>query len=183
MRELALHILDLIENSLRAGASRIEVTVDVQRENDRLRMMIEDNGSGLKVSPEAALNPFYTTKSGKRTGLGLSLLAGAAEATGGGLTIGKSEIGPVGVRVTAEFGLGHVDRVPLGDLGSTLAGIICTNPQVDFRIRVRCAGRALDLRVADLVRQLEATGPGELAVAQSVMDRVNAVVDKADVLT
>jgi signal transduction histidine kinase len=133
MRELSLHMLDLIENSLRAAASIIAVTVEAEPEGDRLRITIEDNGSGLKVKPEEALDPFYTTKTGKRTGLGLSLFKAAAEATGGRLTIGKSDLGDVGVRVTAELGLTHIDRAPLGDLAGTLASVVCTYPGVDFR--------------------------------------------------
>ncbi len=93
MREIALHILDLIENSIRAQASIIAVSVEAMPEQDLLRIVIEDNGTGLKVSPEAALDPFYTTKSGKRTGLGLSLFRAAAESTGGRLTLGKSSLG------------------------------------------------------------------------------------------
>ena len=78
MREIALHILDLIENALRAQATVVAVTVEAVPEQDRLRIVVEDNGTGLKVSADAALDPFYTTKRGKRTGLGLSLFRAAA---------------------------------------------------------------------------------------------------------
>ena len=88
MRALSLHILDLVENSIRAQATTIVIRIVADPAADLLRIEIEDDGTGLKVTPEQALDPFYTTKGGKRTGLGLSLFRAAAEAAGGGLTLG-----------------------------------------------------------------------------------------------
>ena len=79
MREIALHILDLIENSLRAQASAIAVTVEAVPAQDLLRIVVEDNGSGLKVPPETVLDPFYTTKQLGR-GLGLPATLGIIKA-------------------------------------------------------------------------------------------------------
>ncbi|HQL53715.1 MAG TPA: ATP-binding protein, partial [Phycisphaerae bacterium] len=103
MRELSLHIMDLIENSLRAQATIILVSVEALPDQDLLRIVVEDNGTGLRVPVESVLDPFYTTKRGKRTGLGLSLFRAAAESTGGRLMIDKSALGDVGVRVTVEL--------------------------------------------------------------------------------
>lgn len=183
MREIALHILDLIENSIRAQASVIAVIVEALPQQDLLRIVIEDNGTGLKVSPQAALDPFYTTKSGKRTGLGLSLFRGAAEATGGGLTIGKSTLGPVGVRVTVEMGLTHIDRNPLGDLAGTLSSVVCTNPGIDFRFRLRVGDRECNLNVLDLGEELGVGRCGGLDVAQHVMQKIRAELESSAVLT
>jgi hypothetical protein len=87
VRELSLHILDLLENSVRAGASRIDITVAQSRAENALEIVIEDDGSGFALDPEHALDPFYTTKPGKHTGLGLSLFATAVEQAGGVLSV------------------------------------------------------------------------------------------------
>jgi signal transduction histidine kinase len=183
LRELALHILDLVENALRAQATIVAVNIEALPDADVLRIVIEDNGRGLQVTPAQALNPFYTTKSGKRTGLGLSLFRAAAESTGGRLEIGQSTLGPVGVRVAVELGLRHVDRMPLGDLGGTLAALVCTNPAVDFRFTLRCGDQACTVRAADVAGEPGVGGGGALAVAQRVMARVNHVLQNTDVPT
>ncbi len=180
MRELALHILDLVENSIRAQASVISVSVSADSGVDRLRIVIEDNGTGLKVSPEAALDPFYTTKKGKRTGLGLSLFRAAAESTGGKLTLGKSQ--PGGVRVTADFGLTHVDRSPLGDLAGTLSSLVCTNPDIDFQFHVDTGESGCRIDVFDLAKAMGAER-GDLKVAQMVSRQIQAALDAGRVLT
>ncbi len=98
MHDLSLYLLEMLENSTRAGASRVDVAVTIDHGADELRLAVDDDGSGLTATPEQTLDPFYTTKPGKKTGLGLSLLKADAQAAGGDLTIGPSpELG--GVRV------------------------------------------------------------------------------------
>jgi signal transduction histidine kinase len=179
MRELALHILDLIENSIRAQATIIAVSVAADPAADRLRIVIEDNGTGLKVSPEAALDPFYTTKSGKRTGLGLSLFRAAAESTGGRLMLGRSGLG--GVQVAAELGLRHIDRSPLGDLAGTLSSVVCTNPDIDFRFRIRLGEHECRISAFEVAEEL-GEGRGGLAVARRVAEKVQASLESCGVL-
>lgn len=174
MRELSLHVLDLIENSIRVEATVIAVTVCANAEQDLLCVKIEDNGPGLSVSPEDALNPFYTTKAGKRTGLGLSLFRAAAEQAGGTLSIRKSDLGGVGV--TAEMKLSHVDRHPLGNLAGTLSTVVMTSPQIDFRIRLQLGARDFNLRTGELS---EAVGGNGLRLARQVKDRIEAELQEA----
>jgi hypothetical protein len=177
VRELSLHLLDLIENSIRAQASIIDVAVSALPAEDRLTLVIEDNGNGLQVSPEQALNPFYTTKSGKRTGLGLSLFKAAAEQAGGCLALSKSALGTPkhpGLKVTVQMRLGHVDRSPLGDLAGTLSAMVCTNPEIDFRFHLRLDRRAWDVRVFDLADELGVDRQDSLVIARGVMDRLTA---------
>ena len=175
MRELSLHILDLIENSIRAQASIIAVRVAALPEEDLLTIVVEDNGNGLKVPAEQVLNPFYTTKNGKRTGLGLSLFKAAAEQAGGRLTLGKSALGTArhaGLKVTVEMVLRHVDRNPLGDLAGTLASVVCTNPDGDFRFDLQLDSRACAIRARDLAAQLGVDPQDGLALARGVRARV-----------
>ncbi|NMC69991.1 MAG: ATP-binding protein [Myxococcales bacterium] len=137
MQELSLHLLDLLENAVRAGARTILVSIDEDPARDRLVLSVEDDGSGFPEPAERVLDPFFTTKEGKRTGLGLSLLRTAAEQAGGGLRLGRSSLG--GALVVAELRLGHVDRMPLGDLPGTLFAMACTHPELVLQCRVRSA--------------------------------------------
>ena len=135
MHDLSLYLLEMLENSVRAGAAVVATGLTVDRARNVLELTVDDDGRGLSVSPEQALDPFFTTKSGKKTGLGLSLFKAEAEAAGGTLTIGPSESG--GVRVCVNVQLDHVDRPPLGDVATSLFVMAATNPQVDFRVGLR----------------------------------------------
>ncbi len=90
MHDLSLYLLEVLENSVRAGAERIDVALVIDQESDELRLTVDDDGRGLTATPEQTLDPFYTTKPGKKTGLGLSLLKAEAQAAGGDLDIGPS---------------------------------------------------------------------------------------------
>jgi signal transduction histidine kinase len=103
VHDLSLYLLDIIENSVRAGATVIATSITASRADDTLTITVEDDGPGLPIAPEQVMDPFFTTKAGKKTGLGLSLFRQAAEAAGGELTLGESaELGGVAVE----------DRVP-----------------------------------------------------------------------
>lgn len=141
MHELSLHLLDLLENSIRAGARNVRVAVSEDRAQNRLRLVVEDDGRGLRVTAEQALDPFYTTKSGKRTGLGLPLLQTTAEQAGGHVQLRPSDAG--GLVVEALMDLENVDRVPLGDLASTLSMLACTNPEVELSCELRVDGEVV----------------------------------------
>lgn len=157
MHDLSLYLLDILENSVRAGATVIATTIVADRAADELKIRVEDDGPGLPVEPEQALDPFYTTKSHKKTGLGLSLFRQAAEAAGGGLTVGRSdELG--GVCVSARMSLVNVDRPPLGDIAASIATMVVTNPEIEFRVdvtdggtRASLRGPEVPLRLAELV--------------------------------
>jgi signal transduction histidine kinase len=135
VHDLSLYLLELLENSVRAGAKQVEVGLLMDQGSDELRLTVDDDGDGFSASPERTLDPFYTTKADKKTGLGLSLLKADAQATGGDLVIGPSPtLG--GARVEAHMGFSHVDRVPLGDLGSTISVTAFTNPEVQFVVNL-----------------------------------------------
>jgi hypothetical protein len=170
VRDLSLHILDLIENSIRAGVSVISVTVEQDHRHDLLNISVEDDGHGLHVSPDVALDPFYTTKSGKRVGLGLSLFRAAAERAGGSMTLTKSPLGGLAVKVSMQ--LSHIDRSPLGDLAATLASVACTTPQIDLRCRLRVDGRECAVSASEVTRKLNSDELQGLAVARQISDEI-----------
>lgn len=132
MEDLSLHILDIAENSIAARAHRVDIRVEERPSRDRLVLEISDDGRGM--SPQLltrALDPFVTTKRGKRIGLGLSLLAQAARAAGGKVTL-RSRPGS-GTKVRATFRLSHIDLQPLGDVAETLSALLVGHPEVHFR--------------------------------------------------
>lgn len=126
MRELSLHLLDVIENSMRAKATIIRISMI--KEDNFLSLSVEDDGPGLPVTAEEALNPFFTTKKGKKTGLGLSLFKASAEQAGGDFSLGTSPLG--GVEVTARFQFDHWDRAPLGSFEETIQTVAMSAPTI-----------------------------------------------------
>ncbi len=154
MLELALHILDIVENSVRAGATLIRIGIREDRTKNRFVMRITDNGKGMTPEErERALDPFYTTKKVRRVGLGLPMLAEAAVRTGGSMTLRSKPM--TGTLVEAVFSLDHIDRQPMGDIASTLIAIIVGNPGIDFLYRHRVNGRAYLLDTRDIKKALE----------------------------
>lgn len=170
MRELALHILDLVENAIRAGATVIAVSVEESLDADQLALTVEDDGPGLPVPAHVAADPFYTTKEGKKTGLGLSLLKFRAEQAGGRFTLGKAALG--GLAVLATMPLSSVDRSPLGDLAATLAAVVCTNPGVELRTRLRVGRKEWAVNSSDVARRLPVGSRSDIVVAREVRQRI-----------
>ncbi len=131
LQDLSLHIFDIVENSLRANAKHIEIKLIRNVEQDKLILEVRDDGIGM--SPETrkrSLNPFFTTKKGKKVGLGLSLLAQSAEETGGEVEVESIE--GKGTTVKAVFTLSHVDIKPLGNLEETVRCLKATHPDIHF---------------------------------------------------
>lgn len=129
MLELSLHIMDLVQNSLAAGATRVAIRVRESSAEDRLDMEIEDNGGGIPPEMLGRItDPFVTSRKTGQAGLGLPLLREAAERCGGGIEV-HSTTG-AGTKVCAWFRRDHVDRAPLGDMGETLGVLIAGNPGV-----------------------------------------------------
>ncbi len=131
MEDISLHLLDVAENALLAGADRIEIRIFERSKEDIMRIEIKDNGCGMdEQTLERALDPFYTTKTGKRVGLGLPLFAQAAREAGGDI---KIQTAPgKGTAINATFQLSHPDLKPLGDMLETMVTLACAHPQVEF---------------------------------------------------
>jgi len=131
MKELALSILDIVQNSLRAEATTISVSIKEISEKDVMEIEIKDNGRGIPENMlENVTDPFVTSRTTRRVGLGLPLLRFHAELTGGGVYI-ESEEGK-GTDVKAVFGLSHPDTQPLGDISGVMVMMIAANPEVNF---------------------------------------------------
>jgi anti-sigma regulatory factor (Ser/Thr protein kinase) len=131
MRELSLHILDIAENGITAGANCIHILVEEDRTADLLTVVITDNGHGMPAEKiDKLADPFVTCRTTRRVGLGLSLLAAATERCAGRLSV---ETEPeAGTRVKATFLYSHIDRAPVGDMAATITTLTRGNPQIEF---------------------------------------------------
>jgi hypothetical protein len=131
MEDLSLHILDIVENSVAANADTIEIRITEDIERDLLSVEVIDNGIGMDdETVEKVLDPFYTSKTVRRFGLGLPLLSEAAKAANGNLSI-ESKKGQ-GTKIKADFQYSHIDRKPLGDIGQTIITLVMGNPEINI---------------------------------------------------
>lgn len=134
MRELSLNVMDIAQNSISAGASRITISVVEDQREDLLSISVEDNGKGMsQETVQKVIDPFYTTRTTRSVGLGIPLFKMEAEMTGGSFKI-DSQLG-VGTTLTAVFKPSSVDMIPLGDINGTVQLLISCNPQLDFVYR------------------------------------------------
>ena len=144
MTELSLNVLDVAQNSVKAGATLIEISVLSDTAKDRLVIIIKDNGCGMTAEQVSRVtDPFYTTRTTRKVGLGVPFYKFAAESTGGSFSI-HSEVG-VGTTVTAEFVISHIDRMPLGDMTETMRSLITLNGNIDFLYRYKVDDREFTL--------------------------------------
>lgn len=149
MRELSLNVLDIAQNSIAAGATCIELTVDVSLQEDRLTIRIADNGCGMTPEQIAQVrDPFYTTRTTRKVGMGVPLFRMAAEMAGGSLTITSAP--GEGTCVTATFQLSHIDRLPLGDMRGTVMALVRLNPHLDFVYCYTVDGKGYTLDTREL---------------------------------
>lgn len=144
MTEISLNVLDVAENSIRAKAALVEISVASDTKADTLTIMIKDNGRGMTKEQIAKVeDPFFTTRTTRKVGLGIPFFKQAAESTGGHFSI-ESEVG-TGTTVRAVFVLSHIDRMPLGDMVSTMHTLITFNTQTDFLYIYRLDDRSFTL--------------------------------------
>lgn len=149
MDDLSLHILDVAENSIEAGARNIEIGIAEDLKADRLTIEIRDDGRGMdEATLKRVLDPFYTTRKVRRVGLGLSFLQHAAQLAQGNLSI-QSQVGQ-GTTVRATFQHSHIDRKPLGDMAKTLITLVIGHPEIRFRYAHQKNGQKGEIDTRDL---------------------------------
>ena len=158
MKELSLNILDIAQNSIKANASRIILKLD--ETDDTMQFTIEDNGCGMSAEVlEKVENPFYTTRTTRAVGMGISLFKLAAEQTGGYLKIAsrweKDYPDTHGTELTTLFYKNHIDYAPLGDIISTILFLIHGSPDIDFAFTHTVNGNTVELDTIQLRTVLE----------------------------
>lgn len=153
MKELSLNILDIAENSVKAGAALTEILID--EDDQKITITIRDNGCGMK--PEtviSAQNPFYTTRTTRSVGLGIPLFKMQAEQTGGKLTLASRHIDEYpddhGTVISASFYKNHLDFTPLGDVCASITTLIHGHPDTDFMFRHSVSGKEVSLDTREL---------------------------------
>ncbi len=154
MRELALHILDVLENALEAGATQVNLAIIEDLEADLLTITVKDNGRGMDTqTANRTLDPFYTTRTTRHVGLGLPLFAAAARRCEGDLSV--DSVPGQGTIVTAHFRHSHIDRAPLGNMTDTLlAFLLGSRGNLQLHYRHRVGAEAFELDTAALQAEL-----------------------------
>jgi len=154
MEDLSLHILDIVENSITAGANRIEIRILEDFKNDIFSIEIKDNGKGINEEVlKKVTDPFCTTRTTRRVGLGLSFLAQSAKEAEGDLTITSEE--GIGTTLHAYFKHSHIDRKPLGNIVDTLVVLIAGNQDIDFFYEHKKNGNTYSLDTKEIKAELE----------------------------
>ncbi len=149
MEDLALHVLDIAQNSIEAGATEIGIDLEEEPAADRLVIKVQDNGPGMdRDTLSRIMDPFFTTRTTRRVGMGIPLLAEAARAAGGRLGIESSP--GKGSRICAEFRYHHIDRAPVGDIETTLMVLLAGHPDLVIRFTHSVAGETFELDSEDL---------------------------------
>ena len=177
MRELSLHILDVVENGITAGGSCIWIEVDEARKSDWLTIVIRDNGRGMPVEKlENIDDPFITSRTTRRVGLGLSLLATAAGRCEGTMQI-ESEPGK-GTIITATFRFNHIDRAPLGDMPATITTLIMGNPGIDFVYSHRIDDNDYSLDTREIRAEMEDLSLSDPVVIHHLTETIRSALQE-----
>jgi Histidine kinase-, DNA gyrase B-, and HSP90-like ATPase. len=170
--ELSLNVLDIVNNSIRAGADLVIIEVRIHKNDDVLVIKITDNGRGIPEDQlSKVVDPFFTTRNTRKVGLGIPFLKQAAEISGGNFKIesipGKKTI------VYASFGLTHIDRMPLGDICSTVYTLLLANQNIDFLYIYEVDGKEFQLDTRKLREILGDIPFDEPEVAGFIRDYLN----------
>jgi len=173
MQDLSLHILDIAENSIRAGATEIRIKIVEDIKQNLLLIEVGDNGKGMdEETRKKVFDPFFTTKACKKTGLGIPMLAQSAKECGGDLT--RQTGNGKGTVITASFQYDHVDRKPLGDIGNTLIVLIASNPDMDIIFEHRRNGDSYTLNTAEIRKELDGIPVNSPDVIKIIKDDISA---------
>lgn len=165
MKEIALHMLDIAQNSIRAGAGEIRISIDESLSSDTYTLTIGDNGKGMDAEAvRRTSDPWFTSRTTRKVGMGLPLLQMNASLSGGKMTV-SSEPG-MGTRVTAIFGHRHPDRPPAGDIGGTVTMLIMSNPAINFVYRHSYEGEEWSISTKEIKEELGSEALTDLSVAR-----------------
>jgi len=173
MRELSLHILDIVENGIAAGGNCIRIEVDEAPKKDQLKIVIRDNGRGMPIEKRDHMDdPFITSRTTRRVGLGLSLLSAATERCDGILRV-DTQPGK-GTEVEATFRYHHIDRAPLGDIAATITTLIIGNPEIDFVYSHCIDGNEFSLDTREIREEMEDLSLSDPVVIHHLSEKIRS---------
>lgn len=171
MKDISYHILDIVQNSLNAGATSISVELTEITSKGNLQLKISDNGRGMPAEVlKKVTDPFFTSSVTKKVGLGLPLLKQNSEQTGGYFNI-HSDIN-IGTTVDALFKTSHIDMIPAGDLSLTIRLLIASNPDIDLLFRVTKDENSFEIDTSVMRQELENVSVN----AKDVLDHISDFV-------
>lgn len=177
MKEISLHLLDIIRNSVSAGADRISIKLSCRVKEDMLDLAIEDNGRGMDEKLlKRVTDPFATTRTTRKVGLGIPLFMSAAESTGGYFEI-SSTLG-VGTAVRAGFGISSIDRLPLGDLAGIVTDLIMSEPEINYILLLECDDRSFKMDTAEIIKMLDGVPITEYSVLEWIREYLNSGISE-----
>ncbi|MGI6777638.1 MAG: ATP-binding protein [Acetivibrionales bacterium] len=135
MRDLSLHLMDILQNSISAGADTVLIRIEADKSADQLLIIIDDNGTGIdRCLLDKVTDPFMTSRTTRKIGLGIPLFKASANKAGGELEI--ESVKGKGTTIKAVFKISHIDRLPLGDLAETVVTLIGGRPDIRFKIEL-----------------------------------------------
>lgn len=171
MKELSLHILDLAQNSVNAGATAIQIIVTENTVANKLEIKISDNGKGMTDEVLKQISdPFFTTGN-KKTGLGIPLVQQHTKATGGEFKI-KSSPGK-GTILTAVFAHNHIDRQPMGDIAATITSLIRSYPNIDFIYRHSFNNKQFTIDTCEIKLELDGIPINKKEIIDFIYDMID----------
>ena len=177
MNELSLYILDLVQNSVSAGADHVEILITVSDEEDFIEIILIDDGCGMSEEfLKNVVSPFTTTRKTRKVGLGLPLLKMTAEMTGGMMDI-QSAVG-VGTVVTATFGLGHIDRPPLGDVAGAWFSLVVMNPEKDFLFTYDYDGQVFTFDTREVRETVKPIPLNQMEISAWIKDCISTEINE-----
>ena len=177
MRELSLHIMDVIENGITAGANLITLKISENRKSNLLTIVIADNGGGIPENIlEAVMDPFFTTRTTRRVGLGLSLFREASKRCNGEFNISSRE--GEGTTISATFQLDHIDMVPVGDMARSLSCLIMGNPEVDFLYFHEVNGKSINFDTRHIREELDGVPLNNIEVINYIDKTISESLEK-----
>lgn len=154
MRELTLHLLDIAENSIAAGAKNIEIEIEENSKSDLLKLVVSDDGRGMSEETlKKVIDPFVTSRTTRKVGLGIPLLKEAAEACNGSFDL-NSTLGK-GTSLAVQFQRSHIDRMPLGDVPTTFQNLFFSNPDIHWVFRYRVDEKEFVFDDAEIKAELD----------------------------
>ena len=154
MKDLSLHVLDLAENAVKAGAGSIAIDIVDDLPGDRLSITIQDDGCGMSPAMvERVQDPFVTSRTTRKVGLGIPLFKQGCLDTGGTFRLSSQQ--GVGTVISGTYVRSHLDRPPMGDMAGSILTLVLANPDMDLRYRHTVGEETFEFDTAEIRAQLE----------------------------
>ncbi|MBW6471557.1 MAG: ATP-binding protein [Anaerolineaceae bacterium] len=180
MKEISLHLLDIAENSIKANASHVTISIDENTLEDRLTMSVKDNGKGMTTEmTQKIVDPFTTSRTTRKVGLGIPLLKAAAEMCNGFLTI-TSQPG-AGTELIVQFQRSHIDRMPLGDVAGTILHLVIGSPATHWTFKYKVNDKEFEFDDQIIKSELDGIPLSEPMVLSFIRNELKAGISNISI--